>query len=165
MRAALANAPRLVPRSRGGRMALFVFGLTALCTGVAQATHEIHIITRDGGDFVSSHRLYENEHPRTTRVDYCGRNYFVHHSTVEWTEKAAKRGYSVALEYSDGTSWQLICRNLQDQVTGEDLIHQSDKSQYRKGSNGGAWFDTMIERRKKKFIAPGAWSRRRLGNN
>ncbi|AXS40504.1 hypothetical protein [Breoghania sp. L-A4] len=136
-------------------------------TGAVWAADEVHIITRDDGSFVSSHRLYAYKHPHTTAVDYCGRSYFVHRSTIEWTEMAAIRGYSVALEYSDGTSWQLICRNPQDQVASDEFTRQDfvNDRKYRKSSNGGSWFDTVIERRKKKFVAPGAWSRRGVGNN
>ena len=129
---------------------LTALALTVASMGQALATDEIHIITRDSiGDFISSHRLYEDKRRSVAEVTYCGRTYYAYPSTVKWTETAGAKGYRIALEHTDGTSWKVICRNPQEQVRYTDLDLSKLVKPKKPGARtkGGNWIDVIVQRR------------------
>ena len=116
----------------------------------ALSADEVHIVTRDGiGDFMGSHKLYTDLRPGLTQVTYCGRSYFAYPKTVRWSERLGAEGYNVGLELSDGSAWELICQNPQDQVRHADLdlTKLAEMKTRRKRTKGGAWVDIVAKRR------------------
>ncbi|MEI2385741.1 hypothetical protein [Breoghania sp. JC706] len=90
-----------------------------LFSASAAAAGEVHIISRDeAGAFLSSHQIFQKDLARQqmTRVDYCGRSYYVYWNTIDWLDNQAYEGHSLGVEYSNGKTWRLICRNPEQQL-------------------------------------------------
>ena len=91
----------------------------AMLSATSALAGEVHIISRDhGGAFLSSHQIFLKDQPRRemTRVDYCGRTYFVYWDTIYWLDNQAYEGHRLGVEYSNGKNWRLICRNPEQQI-------------------------------------------------
>lgn len=118
------------------RILLFAtFALSLLASPVllasASVAGEVHIISRDSyGYFVKSQQIYGSKMRGMVGVNYCGRDYFAFPDTVAWTEDETENGRTVGLEFSNGKTWKLICRNPQEQVRYADI---------RGGRFGRAW--------------------------
>lgn len=145
-------APNINDRASNASALLWMLAFLCGVFNVERAigADEIHIVTRDGiGDFMGSHKLYTNLRPGLTHVTYCGRSYFAYPKTVRWSERSGAEGYKVGLELSDGSAWELICHDPQDQVRYADLelAKLADMKTRRKRKKGGAWIDIVAKRR------------------
>lgn len=107
------------------RPLLVLAALAAMTTGAPAETilvPDYFLISRDReGNFVGSHKIFDEQGPDMREVRYCGRTYWVRPVTVAWTEVEVDNANKVRVEFNKGLGWRPICDEPEKQVTLRDL--------------------------------------------